>query len=197
MKRRFPVVSVVLILLGAGGLAWFSTFQSGPGWGWHWRMGPWGAGRAFTGPGMMPGMGPSMMGGWWQGWYGKKSFASNGEQIYYTGTSTKTGPIPRSDGPMWVAMGGFGCVACHGVEGRGGVPVMMGTAIPADIRYEALIKGEYEHGEKEAPYTDSLIKRAITEGLDPEGKPLDWTMPRWQMGDADFNDLLTYLKTLR
>ena len=74
---------------------------------------------------------------------------------------------------------------------------MMGTAIPADIRYEALIKGEYEQGKKETPYTDALIKRAITEGLDPGGEPLDWTMPRWQIGDTDFADLLAYLKTLR
>jgi len=75
--------------------------------------------------------------------------------------------------------------------------VMMGTAIPADIRYEALIKGEYEHGKKETPYTDALIKRAITEGLDPDGDALDWTMPRWQVSDADFADLLAYLKTLQ
>jgi cytochrome c oxidase subunit 2 len=187
MRRRFPILGVVLILIGAGGLAWLSAFEGGP----------WGGGGFFMGPGMMGWMGRGMMGGGWQRWYGKKSFASNGEQIYYTGVSAKTGPISVSGGPMWVSMGGFGCVACHGVEGRGGVPVMMGMAVPADIRYEALIKGEYEHGEKEAPYTDPLINRAITEGLDPEGKPLDWSMPRWQMGNADFNDLLTYLKTLR
>jgi mono/diheme cytochrome c family protein len=146
---------------------------------------------------MMPGFGPGMMGGGSAWWPGKQSFASNGERIYYTGVSAKTGPIPVSGGPMWVAQGGVGCVACHGIQGRGGVPVMMGTAIPADIRYEALIKGEYEHGKKEAPYTDALIKRAITQGVDPAGKPLDWTMPRWQMGDADLNDVLAYLKALR
>jgi len=74
---------------------------------------------------------------------------------------------------------------------------MMGTAIPPDIRYEALINGEYEQGKKETPYTDALIKRAITKGLDPNGESLDWTMPRWQMSDGDLNDLLAYLKTLR
>jgi hypothetical protein len=50
---------------------------------------------------------------------------------------------------------------------------------------------------KETPYTDALIKRAITDGLDPGGEPLDWTMPRWQIGDTDFADLLAYLRTLR
>ncbi len=157
----------------------------------------WGPGGGMMGPEMGQGMGRGMMGGWSAQWYGKKKFTSNGEQIYYTGVNAKTGPIPRVGGPMWVQMGGTGCVACHGVQGRGGVPVMMGTAIPADIRYEPLIKGEYEHGKKETPYTDSLIKRAITEGLDPDGHALDWTIPRWQVSDADFADLLAYLKTLQ
>ncbi len=190
MWRRFPILGVILILVGAAGLLWLSSVP-GPPWG---RLsGPWGPGGVFPGPGM----GPGMMGGWWSSWHGKQTFASNGERIYYTGISDRTGPIPRVGDPPWAQQPGVGCVACHGVSGRGGVPVMMGTAIPADIRYEALIKGEYEHGKKETPYTDALIKRAVTEGLDPEGKPLDWTMPRWKMDDTDFADLLTYLKSLR
>ncbi len=142
-------------------------------------------------------MGPGMMRGWWSSWQGKQTFASNGERIYYAGISDRTGPIPRVGGPMWVQMGGAGCVACHGVSGRGGVPVMMGTAVPADIRYDALVKGDYEQGKKGTPYTDTLIKRAITEGLDPDGKSLHWTMPRWRMSDEDLNDLVAYLKTLK
>ncbi len=73
----------------------------------------------------------------------------------------------------------------------------MGTAVPVDIRYEALITGAYEPGEQATPYTDALIQRAVTQGLDADGKPLDRTMPRWQMADADFADLLAYLGTLR
>ncbi len=129
--------------------------------------------------------------------YGQRHFTSNGERIYYAGVSGTTGPIPRSGGPTWAEMGGVGCVNCHGVEGRGGVPVMMGTAIPADIRYEALLKGEYEQGKKETPYTVALIKRAVIEGLDPDGQPLDWTMPRWQMSEQDLDDLIAYLKQLQ
>ncbi|MFI5341302.1 MAG: c-type cytochrome [Candidatus Methylomirabilales bacterium] len=191
MRRWFWILGGVLILVGVAGIAWVSSVQGSP-----WRVAQMGGpGGGMMGPRMGPGMGPGMMGGWSAQWYGKK-FTSNGEQIYYTGVSAKTGPISGEGGPPWMRMGPLGCVACHGVQGRGGVPVMMGTAIPADIRYEALINGEYEHGKKETPYTDALIKRGITEGLDPEGKPLDWTMPRWQMGDADLNDLLAYLKTL-
>jgi mono/diheme cytochrome c family protein len=189
MRRWLWFLGGGLILVGAAGLPWISVVQGGP-----WQI----AQMMGSGGGMMgPGIGPGMMGGWSAQWYGKKKFASDGEQIYFTGVSAKTGPIPRAGGPMWVQMGGAACAACHGIQGRGGVPVMMGTAIPADIRYEALIKGEYEHGKKETPYTDALIKRAVTEGLDPDGKPLDWTMPRWQMRETDLGDVLAYLNTLR
>jgi mono/diheme cytochrome c family protein len=146
------------------------------------------------GPGAMIGPGPA---------YGKRTFASNGERIYYTGTSAKTGPIPRTGGPMWVYHAGVGCVACHGVQGRGGVPVMMGTAIPEDIRYPTLTAAEpAKAGEKKEamdhpPYTDTTIKQAVTQGIDPANKPLDWTMPRWQLTDEDWADLLAYLKTLK
>jgi len=115
-----------------------------------------------------------------------RPFKSLGEQIYYTGVSLN-GPIPFSGGPMWLRMRGGGCVSCHGITGRGGVPVMMGTAIPADISTQAL---------KEHHYTDALIKRAVVQGIDEDGEPLNWTMPRWQMSEADLNALIDYLKKL-
>ena len=78
---------------------------------------------------------------------------------------------------------------------------MMGTAIPADVRYTALTAkdahGEGKEGEAHPSYTDALINRAITQGVNPAGKALDWTMPRWQMTEEDLKDLIAYLKTLR
>jgi mono/diheme cytochrome c family protein len=100
---------------------------------------------------------------------------------------------------MWIGMRGGGCVTCHGVRGRGGVPVMMGGAIPSDISQEALTKAEHredDEGREHPPYTDALIKRAITDGLDPAGRPLDWTMPRWRMTSEDIDDVLMFLKRL-
>ena len=88
---------------------------------------------------------------------------------------------------------------CHGVSGHGGVPVMMGEAIPTDITYEALTsEHEAEHngeGEHEL-YTDESIKAAIRDGIEPSGELLDPTMPRWQMEDSDLDDMLEYLKSL-
>ncbi len=98
---------------------------------------------------------------------------------------------------MWLYMRGGSCVSCHGEDGRGNVPVMMSTEIPPDIRYEHLIEEEHkEEGEEHPPYTDETIKRAITQGLNPAGEPLDYTMPRFRMSEADFSDLLDYLKAL-
>jgi mono/diheme cytochrome c family protein len=128
-----------------------------------------------------------------------RRFKSPGERIYHTGIGVNGYPIPIYGGPMWLRMHGGGCVSCHGIHGRGGVPVMMGTAIPTDIRYEALTGKEkhiHEGKEKEHHYTDALIKRAITQGLEADGEVMDWTMPRWQMSEADLDALIEYLKTL-
>lgn len=137
-----------------------------------------------------------MMGG-----YGKRSFSSNGERIYYTGTSERTGLILFQGGPMWLRMHGGSCVNCHRTTGKGGIPVMMGTAIPSDIRYKTLTVKEHHHeGEKEEehpPYTDELIRRAITKGLNPAGNSLDRTMPRFIITKEDLDDVIEYLKTLK
>lgn len=127
-----------------------------------------------------------------------QEYASNGETIYFTGMNDRGQRIPFTGGPMWLSMHGGGCASCHGPDGQGGAPVMMGTKIPSDIRYKTLISEEMAHeGEETHPsYTDETIKRAITEGVEPDGEPMDLTMPRWQMSEQDLDDLLEFLKTL-
>lgn len=76
---------------------------------------------------------------------------------------------------------------------------MMGTAVPKDIRYKSLTVEEHEHGgekEKHPRYTDKLIRRAITDGLNPAGERLDRTMPRYKMTEEDLEDLVEFIKTL-
>ena len=121
---------------------------------------------------------------------------SNGQTIYFTGRNQQGQRIPFDGAPMWLSMHGGSCASCHGADGRGGAPVMMGTEIPGDIRYSHLTEEEHEEGEEHPPYTDELIKRAITLGLNPAGEPLDPTMARWRMSDQDLNDLIEYMKTL-
>lgn len=126
-------------------------------------------------------------------------YRSNGAQIYYTATSQHGTPISfdLQMGMMGGMMRGkLACVSCHGVDGQGGrVRLMMYTFTAPDIRYEALTSKEHVEGEAHEPFTDEAIKRAITEGVEPDGEPLDWPMPRWTMSATDLDDLLEFLKT--
>jgi mono/diheme cytochrome c family protein len=141
-------------------------------------------------------MGGSMMGSGMMGnGYNKDSFSSNGERIYYTGIESTGSRIGLEGGPMWLNMRGGSCVNCHGSNGKGGVPVMMGTAVPEDLTN---LYAPHSHGdEKMIPYNDDLLERAITKGIDANGESLGPTMPRWYMPEKDLNDLVTYIKTLQ
>ena len=126
-------------------------------------------------------------------------FESNGERIYFTGTSASGEPITaQMPGMHRVPPGMMACVACHGENGQGGtVGMMMGSFVAPDIRYKTLTGQDHGKGhEDHNPYTEETIKRAITDGIDPDGKPLEWPMLRWSMSESDLNDLLAYLKSL-
>ncbi|MFX1411568.1 MAG: c-type cytochrome [Promethearchaeota archaeon] len=129
---------------------------------------------------------------------GSGAFVSNGQRIYFTATSARGTPIVADMGMGMMGQGRLACVTCHGPDGRGGrVRMMMRTVEVPDIRYRTLTSGEHHEGtEKHEPYTDEAIKRAITQGLEPDGAPLQWPMPRWSMSDDDLDDLLEFLKTL-
>jgi len=125
-------------------------------------------------------------------------FRSNGEQIYFTATSQRGTLITADMGMGMMSSGMMTCANCHGPDGRGGrVQMMMGSFVAPDIRYQTLTsETEHAEGEEHPPYTDETIKRAITQGLDPAGKPLQWPMPRWRMTEADLDDVLAFLKSL-
>lgn len=133
-----------------------------------------------------------------------RRFESNGERIYFTGTSSSGDAIgAQMPGMHRMQGGGMACADCHGPDGRGGTfRVMMGSYRAPDIRYETLTAKQHEHEESEGehqehpPYTDETIIRAITDGVDPSGEQLAFPMPRWQMSESDLNDLLDYLKAL-
>ncbi len=139
-------------------------------------------------------MGSGKMGGMMMPAPRPATYKSNGERIYWTGVDDAGKRAGVEGGPSWVAMHGGSCVDCHGPDGKGGKPVMMGTAVPPDIRYGVLMKPE-EHMDH-PPYTDATIKRAIAKGLDPGNGKLDMTMPRWTMPERDLDDLVGYLKQL-
>jgi cytochrome c oxidase subunit 2 len=127
--------------------------------------------------------------------YGKASNSTIGEKIYYAGIGSD-GRIISFTGGSQAVMRVRGCVSCHGVDGKGEIPLMMTSKMATDITYASLINGKRESDEKEIPYTDKTIKLAITQGIDSSGKKLNIVMPRWNMSDRDLNELLMYLKEL-
>ncbi|MDP1809678.1 MAG: cytochrome c [Actinomycetota bacterium] len=170
-KNSLLITGLVFIAVGVVGLIVSGFWYGSNGWsGWGGMMG----GQGMMGGGARP-----------------SSFSSNGERIYYTATSDSGDNISASMGGMTMASPMMSCVNCHGQDGQGGrVSMPMGTFTAADITYKQLTQRE------KPPFTDELIKRAITKGLDQKGRRLSTMMPRWKMSDQDLNDLVEYLKTL-
>ncbi len=128
------------------------------------------------------------------------------------GRWTRSGPgMMGGDGA--VGFHGMTCASCHGPDGRGGRLLAMGTVETPDIRYQTLIGAgedseahadetddqttqEQADAHAHAPYTDPLILRAITQGLNPAGESLNPFMPRWSMAEEDLEQLIDFLKTL-
>jgi len=188
------IILAIAIVLGATSPAGQYGFNSQQGFGSIMggkRGNMMGYGMMGGYGGMMNGYGNGMMGGG----YNKDSFSSNGERIYYTGIDSTGRRIGFEGGTMWLNMRGGSCVNCHGTKGKGGVPVMMGTEIPEDLTN---LYAPHSHvDEKMVLYNDDLLERAITKGIDANGKSLGPTMPGWYMPEKDLNDLVTYIKTLQ
>jgi cytochrome c oxidase subunit 2 len=136
--------------------------------------------------------------------YGPAKFISNGERIYFTGSSESGNPITARQsnsgmGEMHMRMHGGGCSSCHGAdrEGQRMMPRFWIKAPPLTL--EALFGDDNHDGESENhgdhdSYNIKSLRLVITTGIDPSGETLDSTMPRWSMADTDLNDLIEYLQ---
>ncbi len=128
-----------------------------------------------------------------------ESYNSLGEKIYFSGRGENGKAIPYDDGPHWFRMHGGACATCHGDDGKGGFQLMMSEDKAPAITWDALTKkdhDEHENEEKHGRYTEKKVKRAITKGLDPDGKKLDTTMPRWEMNKKERGAVIDFLKEL-
>ena len=91
---------------------------------------------------------------------------------------------------------GIFCANCHGADGKGG---REGSVVMPNITYATLIKPlapSAPWDRERAPYTDVLLARAITQGVDSSGRQLSASMPRWMLSESELQDLLQYLKRL-
>ncbi|GCC10639.1 hypothetical protein IPdc08_00672 [archaeon] len=78
-------------------------------------------------------------------------------------------------------MHGGSCVNCHGLDGKGDKPIIgcFSDTVNTNIQYSVLSGPEM--AEEHLPYDDTTIKRAITNGINPDGDKLEPCMWRWQM----------------
>ncbi|MBC8238887.1 MAG: c-type cytochrome [Alphaproteobacteria bacterium] len=139
------------------------------------------------------------------GWNGDREnwpveFQTNGERIYFTGISSSGFRIGANGGGMHMQMHDSGCATCHGAD-RQGRRLMPKFWKAAPSLTPSALFGEHSetseengHGGHEG-YNDDTLRQAITEGIDPDGNPLDQAMPRWSMDARDMADLTEFLKS--
>ena len=132
--------------------------------------------------------------------------ADIGQAIYLHGILGSGKPLAASrGGGMRIEGADAACVNCHQRSGLGtregnkSIPPITGrylfhpraaTYRDLDLPYVEGIRADRD------PYTDATLARAIREGLDSEGKPLDYLMPRFTLNDADMTALIAHLKAL-
>jgi hypothetical protein len=129
-----------------------------------------------------------------------------GEAIYLKGVVGSGAPLTASRADAEPEIGErAACVNCHrrsglgSKEARSSIPPITGqflfhppTGKPEDLQLP-YIPGARLGRE---PYTDATLARAIREGLDSEGRPLNYLMPRFALNDADMAALIAHLRAL-
>jgi hypothetical protein len=132
---------------------------------------------------------------------------SVGQSIYLRGVLASGAPLEGTREAGGAVMTGTdaACVNCHErsglgtVEGHQSVPPVTGDYLFHSRAHDAsepvLPYVESLHGNRD-PYTDATLARSIREGLDSQGRPLSYLMPRYALGDEDMAALIAYLKTL-
>jgi mono/diheme cytochrome c family protein len=109
---------------------------------------------------------------------------ANGRAIFQTGKDLAGVQTVAQHPPLYER-----CAACHRADGSGGVH-FSDDALSADLRHSALMFGQ-KH-----PYTLALLERAISTGIDNDGKKLDPVMPRWKLSPRDLHDVSQYVLKL-
>lgn len=108
---------------------------------------------------------------------------ANGKAIFTTGRDLQGRRIAAVPPAMMP-----NCAACHHADGSGGLH-LPGGAVSADLRHAALVTNQ------KPPYTIALLERAISQGVDNQGQPLNRVMPRWHLSARDLHDVAQYVLT--
>jgi mono/diheme cytochrome c family protein len=107
----------------------------------------------------------------------------NGRAMFQVGRDLAGNPIRAASKPLRAS-----CAGCHRANGSGGLK-LPGRVISADLRHAALVTHQ------QPPYTQALLERAISTGIDNKGEKLDPVMPRWRLSKTDLHDVAQYVLT--
>jgi len=118
-----------------------------------------------------------------------------GKNLYLKGESTAQRPVTAllGEDDVEIAASVVPCASCHARDGRGRPE---GGLRPANVQWDVLMRPATTDDRTRAAYTRSLLKRALTMGIDSSAKPLEKSMPRYRMTIEDMDDLLAYLEKL-
>ena len=133
-----------------------------------------------------------------------------GERMYREGVLPSGGPmqaIVQGDIPVDSTM--FSCVSCHlrsglgSLEGRvitypiDGMTLYKPISHSWNLRWVAGSRyAKAATGDLRSAYNDQTLAVAIRGGINPDGKTLNYTMPRYPLDDKDMEILIFYLKNL-
>lgn len=128
-----------------------------------------------------------------------------GEAIYERGVLGSGAPLVAArEGGVRMEGQEAACVNCHRRSGFGAregsivIPPVTGRHL---LRTSGTGAGQQDQPyvetmrlNREPPYTAETLALAIREGVDAGGKPFNYLMPHFDLGDADMASLIAYLK---
>ena len=113
-----------------------------------------------------------------------------GEHVYRNGSGERPLRVLVDGTPMQASAATIACANCHGIDARGGwegqAPALAG---------QALTRRRHD-GQARPGYDLQAFTRALREGTASNGRALDATMPRYDIGDTDVQALYAYLAAL-
>jgi mono/diheme cytochrome c family protein len=121
------------------------------------------------------------------------SFSSEGERLYFTGVSSSGERIRPVGGHHHMQMHGGSCATCHGAGKDGGEMMWPRFWVVAPALTDGALQSDHDDGHDHASYDEASLKKAIVNGIAPDGEPLHGMMPRWRMSEESLNALVHYL----
>lgn len=159
----------------------------------------------------MTGSRPTRLMGWAAAWIllcaipaGSQEPLSAGERLYRFGRSAAGRSIPALvQGDLRVRSIDMPCANCHRRSGWGTsegtltVPALVGRVLFEPVTRGAPEMGPRRTGPGTRPaYTEEALLRAVRDGIDPGGRRLSASMPRYEIDRADAAALAEHFRTL-